>query len=160
MSENSNSNKKLPSFETYAEAIMRILNLINVIDQLSQYYNLNQISTQYLNEPFTPISPKTVANYFGVQYNKIPNLVQQTQYNPVVLVTKANQIAEQIAQQPDVLNSLASMYGVAPGIIKSLQVYLQLAQVLPKIVINQSVQVTTNQQNQQYTASPNVLENY
>ncbi len=155
MSENSNSNKKLPSFETYAEAIARILNLINTINQLAQYFNLNQISTQYLNEPFNPISPKTVANYFGVQYNKIPSLVQQTQYNPVALVTKANQIAEQI--QPDVLNSLASMYGVEPEIVKSLQVYLQLAQVLPKLVSTQSVQVTTNQQ---YTASPNVLENY
>ena len=71
---------------------------------------------------------------------------------------KANQIAQQI--QPAVLNSLASAYGVEPEIVKSLQVYLQLAQVLPEIVINQSVQVNTNQQNQQYTAIPNVLENY
>jgi len=156
MSENNNSNKKLPSFEAYAEAITKILNLINTIDQLSQYYNLNQISTQYLNEPFTPISPQKIANYFGVQYNKIPSLVQQTQYNPVVLVAKANQIAQQI--QPDVINSLASMYGVEPSIVKSLQVYLQLAEVLPKIVSNQSVQVTTN--NQQYTTSPYVIENY
>ena len=154
MSEN-NRNKRLSSFETYAQAITKILNLIYTLDQLSQYYDLNQISTQYLNEPFTPISPKKIANYFGVQYNKIPNLVQQTQYNLVALVTKANQIAQQI--QPDVLNSLASMYGVEPEIVKSLQVYLQLAQVLPKIVNNQSVQVTTSQQ---YTASPNVLENY
>ena len=154
MSEN-NRNKRLSSFETYAQAITKILNLIYTLDQLSQYYDLNQISTQYLNEPFTPISPKKIANYFGVQYNKIPNLVQQTQYNLVALVTKANQIAQQI--QPDVLNSLASMYGVEPEIVKSLQVYLQLAQVLPKIVNNQSVQVTTSQQ---YTVSPNVLENY
>ena len=154
MSEN-NRNKRLSSFETYAQAITKILNLIYTLDQLSQYYDFNQISTQYLNEPFTPISPKKIANYFGVQYNKIPNLVQQTQYNLVALVTKANQIAQQI--QPDVLNSLASMYGVEPEIVKSLQVYLQLAQVLPKIVNNQSVQVTTSQQ---YTASPNVLENY
>ncbi len=154
MSEN-NRNKRLSSLETYAQAIAKILNLIYTLDQLSQYYDLNQISTQYLNEPFTPISPKKIANYFGVQYNKIPNLVQQTQYNLVALVTKANQIAQQI--QPDVLNSLASMYGVEPEIVKSLQVYLQIAQVLPKIVNNQSVQVTTSQQ---YTASPNVLENY
>jgi len=154
MSEN-NRNKRLSSFETYAQAITKILNLIYTLDQLSQYYDFNQISTQYLNEPFTPISPKKIANYFGVQYNKIPNLVQQTQYNLVALVTKANQIAQQI--QPDVLNSLASMYGVEPEIVKSLQVYLQIAQVLPKIVNNQSVQVTTSQQ---YTASPNVLENY
>jgi len=152
---NSNSNKNLPSFEEYAEAIMKILNLINTIDQLSQYYNLNQISMQYLNVPFTPISPQKVANYFGVQYNRIPSLVQQIQYNPVALATRAYQIAQQI--QPDVLNSLTSMYNVEPEIVKSLQVYLQLAQVLPKLVSNQSVQVTANQQ---YTASPNVLENY
>ena len=150
-----NRNKRLSSFATYAEAIAKILNLIYTIDQLSQYYNLNLISMQYLNESFTPTSPKKIANYFGVQYNKIPSLVQQTQYNPVALVTKANQIAQQI--EPDVINSLASMYGVEPEIVKSLQVYLQLAQVLPKIVNNQSVQVTTNPQ---YTVSPNVLENY
>ena len=77
------------------------------------------------------------------------------QYNPVALVTQANQIAEQI--QPDVINSLTSMYDVEPQILKSLQVYFQLAQVLPKIVSSQSVQVTNNLQ---YTASPNVLENY
>jgi len=152
MSEN---NKKLPSFEEYAEAIIRILNLINAINQLSQYYNLNQISTQYLNEPFTLVSPQKVANYFGVQYNKVPSLVQQTQYNPVALVTKAYQIAEQI--QPNVLNSIASMYDVEPEIVKALQVYVQLAQVLPKLVSSQTVQVTNNLQ---YTASPNVLENY
>ena len=152
MSEN---NKKLPSFEEYAEAIIRILNLINAINQLSQYYNLNQISTQYLNEPFTPVSPQKVANYFGVQYNKVPSLVQQTQYNPVALVTKAYQIAEQI--QPNVLNSIASMYDVEPEIVKALQVYVQLAQVLPKLASSQTVQVTNNLQ---YTASPNVLENY
>ena len=150
-----NNNKKLPSFEQYAEAILKILNLINTINQLSQYYNLNQISTQYLNQPFTPVSPQKVANYFGVQYNKIPSLVQQTQYNPVALVTQANQIAEQI--QPDVLESLTSMYNVEPQIVKSLQVYLELAQVLPKIVSSQSVQVTNNLQ---YTSSPYVLENY
>ncbi len=150
-----NNNKKLPSFEEYAEAILKILNLINTINQLSQYYNLNQISTQYLNQPFTPLSPQKVANYFGVQYNKIPSLVQQTQYNPVVLVTKAYQIAEQI--QPNILNSLTSMYDVEPEIVKSLQIYLQLAQVLPKLVSSQYVQVTNNLQ---YTASPNVLENY
>jgi plasmid maintenance system antidote protein VapI len=150
-----NNNKKLPSFEEYAEAILKILNLINAINQLSQYYNLNQISTQYLNEPFTPISPQKIANYFGVQYNKIPSLVQQTQYNPVALVTKASQIAQQI--QPDVLNSLASMYDVEPEIVKSLQVYVELAQVLPKIVSTQSVQVANSQQ---YTTSPNVIENY
>jgi len=156
MSENNNSKKnKLSSFEEYAEAIMKILNLIYAIDQLSQYYNLNQISIQYFNQPFTPISPQKIANYFGVQYSKIPSLVQQTQYNPVALVTKAYQIAQQI--QPNVLNSVASMYGVEPQIVKSLQVYLQIAQVLPKIVNNQSVQVTSNTQ---YTASPNVLENY
>jgi len=154
MSEN-NRNKRLSSLETYAQAIAKILNLIYTLDQLSQYYDLNQISTQYLNEPFTPISPQKIANYFGTQYNKIPSLVQQTQYNPVALVTKAYQIAQQI--QPDVLNSIASMYGVEPQIVKSLQVYLQIAQVLPKIVNNQSVQVTSNTQ---YTASPNVLENY
>ena len=154
MSEN-NRNKRLSSFETYAQAITKILNLIYTLDQLSQYYDFNQISTQYLNEPFTPISPQKIANYFGTQYNKIPSLVQQTQYNPVALVTKAYQIAQQI--QPDVLNSIASMYGVEPQIVKSLQVYLQIAQVLPKIVNNQSVQVTSNTQ---YTASPNVLENY
>jgi hypothetical protein len=155
MSENNNNNKKLPSFETYAEAIAKILNLICAINQLSQYYNLNQISTQYLNESFTPVSPKKIANYFGVQYNRTPSLVQQTQYNPVALVTKANQIAQQI--QPFVLNSLASMYNVEPQIVESLQVYLQLAQVLPKLVNNQTAQVTANQQ---YTASPNVVENY
>ena len=33
------------------------------------------------------------------------------------------------------------MYGVEPEIVKSLQVYLQLAQVLPKLVSSQSVQV-------------------
>ena len=154
MSEN-NRNKRLSSFETYAEAIAKILNLIYTIDQLSQYYDLNQLSTQYLNQPFTPISPKKLVNYFGVQYNKIPSLVQQTQYNPVALVTKANQIAQQI--EPDVINSLASMYGVEPSIVRSLQVYLQLAQVLPKVVSSQTVQVTNNQQ---YTASPYVMENY
>ena len=96
MSENNNSNKKkkLPSFEEYAEAIMKILNLIYAVNQLSQYYDLSQISSQYLNEPFTPISPQKIANYFGVQYSKIPSLVQQTQYNPVALVTKAYQIAQ------------------------------------------------------------------
>ena len=150
-----NNNKKLPSFEEYAEAITKILNLINTINQLSQYYNLNQISTQYLNEPFNPISPQKVANYFGVQYSKIPSLVQQTQYNPVALVTNATQIAQQI--QPDVLNSISSVYNLEPELVKSLQVYVQLAQVLPKIVSNQTIQVTTNTQ---YTASPNVLENY
>jgi len=157
MSENNNSNKKkkLPSFEEYAEAIMKILNLIYAVNQLSQYYDLSQISTQYLNEQFTPISPQKIANYFGVQYSKIPSLVQQTQYNPVALVTKAYQIAQQI--QPNVLNSIASMYGVEPEIVKSLQVYLQLAQVLPKLVSSQSVQVVPYQQ---YTTSPNVLENY
>jgi len=154
MSEN-NRNKRLSSFETYAEAIAKILNLIYTLDQLSQYYDLNQLSTQYLNQPFTPISPKKLVNYFGVQYNKIPSLVQQTQYNPVALVTKANQIAQQI--EPDVINSLASMYGVEPSIVRSLQVYLQLAQVLPKVVSSQTVQVTNNQQ---YTASPYVMENY
>ena len=156
MSENNKSKKKkLPSFEEYAEAIAKILNLIYAVNQLSEYYNLNQISSQYFNQPFTPISPQKIANYFGIQYSKIPSLVQQTQYNPVALVTKANQIAEQI--QPDVLNSIASMYGVEPQIVKSLQVYLQLAQILPKLVSSQSVQVTSNTQ---YTASPNVLENY
>ena len=156
MSENNKSKKKkLPSFEEYAEAIAKILNLIYAVNQLSEYYNLNQISSQYFNQPFTPISPKTVANYFGVQYSKIPSLVQQTQYNPVALVTKVNQIAEQI--QPNVLNSIASMYGIEPQIVKSLQVYLGLAQVLPKLVSSQSAQVTNNLQ---YTASPNVLENY
>ncbi|ALG96960.1 hypothetical protein [Sulfolobus monocaudavirus SMV3] len=151
----SNKGKKPLSFEEYAQAIAKILNLIYTINQLPQYYNLNQISTQYLNEPFTPVSPQKVANYFGVQYKKIPSLVQQTQYNPVALVTKASQIAEQI--QPDVLNSIASMYNVEPEIVKALQVYVQLAQVLPKIVSSQSVQVTNNLQ---YTASPYVLENY
>ena len=156
MSENNKSKKKkLSSFEEYAEAIAKILNLIYAVNQLSEYYNLNQISSQYFNQPFTPISPQKIANYFGIQYSKIPSLVQQTQYNPVALVTKANQIAEQI--QPNVLNSIASMYGIEPQIVKSLQVYLQLAQVLPKIVSSQSAQVTNNLQ---YTASPNVLENY
>jgi|GEM_PF-2027120 len=157
MSENNNSNKKkkLPSFEEYAEAIMKILNLIYTVNQLSQYYDLSQISMQYFNQPFTPISPQKIANYFGVQYSKIPSLVQQTQYNPVALVTKAYQLSQQI--QPDVLNSIASIYGIEPQIVKSLQVYLQLAQVLPKIVSSQSAQVTNNLQ---YTASPNVLENY
>ena len=157
MSENNKSKKKkkLPSFEIYAEAIMKILNLIYAVNQLSEYYNLNQISSQYLNQPFTPISPKTVANYFGVQYSKIPKLVQQTQYNPVALVTKAYQLSQQI--QPNVLNSIASMYGIEPQIVKTLQVYLQLAQILPKLVSSQSVQVIPFQQ---YTTSPNVLENY
>ena len=157
MAENNKNKKKkkLPSFEIYAEAIMKILNLIYAVNQLSQYYDLSQISTQYLNEQFTPISPQKIANYFGVQYSKIPSLVQQTQYNPVALVTKAYQIAQQI--QPNVLNSIASMYGVEPEIVKSLQVYLQLAQVLPKLVSSQSVQVVPYQQ---YTTSPNVLENY
>jgi hypothetical protein len=150
-----NNNKKLSSFEEYAEAIAKILNLIYAINQLSQYYNLNEISTQYFNMPFTPVSPQKVANYFGVQYNKTPSLVQQTQYNPVALVTKANQIAQQI--QPDVLNSLASMYNVEPELVKSLQVYVQLAQILPKLVSNQTVQVASTQQ---YTPSPNVLQNY
>jgi len=147
--------KKLPSFEEYAKAITKILNLIYTINQLSQYFNLNQISTQYLNQSFTPISPQKVANYFGVQYNKIPSLVQQAQYNPVALVTKASQLAEQV--QPDVLESLTSMYNVEPGVVKSLQVYVELAEILPKLVNFQSVQVTNNLQ---YTASPNVLENY
>ena len=104
MAENNKNKKKkkLPSFEIYAEAIMKILNLIYAVNQLSQYYDLSQISTQYLNEQFTPISPQKIANYFGVQYSKIPSLVQQTQYNPVALVAKASQIAEQI--QPNVLN--------------------------------------------------------
>jgi len=150
-----NRGKNRPSFEEYANAITKIVNLIDAVNQLSQYYNLNQISLQYLNVPFTRLSPQKVANYFGAQYSKIPSLVQQTQYNPVALVTKASQIAEQI--QPDVLNSLASMYGVEPEIVKSLQVYVQLAQVLPKIVSSQTVQVANNQQ---YTASPYVLENY
>jgi len=157
MSENNKNKKKkkLPSFEEYAEAIMKILNLIYTVNQLSQYYDLSQISSQYLNQQFTPISPQKIANYFGVQYSKIPSLVQQTQYNPVALVTKVNQIAEQI--QPDVLNSIASMYGIEPQIVKSLQVYLQLAQILPKLVSTQSVQVVPFQQ---YTTSPSVLENY
>jgi len=155
MSENSKNRKKLPSFEEYAQAIMRILNLISTINQLSEYYNLNQISTQYLSQPFTPISPQKVANYFGVQYNKIPSLVQQTQYNPVALVTKAYQIAEQI--QPDVLESLTSIYDVEPEILKSLQVYVELAEILPKLVDTQTVQVSSNLE---YVASPKVLENY
>jgi hypothetical protein len=155
MSENSKHRKKLPSFEEYAQAIMRILNLISTINQLSQYYNLNQISMQYLNEPFTPLSPQKVANYFGVQYNRVPSLVQQTQYNPVALVTKAYQLAQQI--QPNVLESLTSIYDVEPEIVKSLQVYLQLAEILPKLVSSQSVQVSNNLE---YVASPKVLENY
>ena len=156
MSENNKSKKKkLPSFEEYAEAIAKILNLIYAVNQLSEYYNLNQISMQYFNEQFTPVSPQKVANYFGVQYSKIPSLAQQTQYNPVALVTKAYQIAQQI--QPNVLNSIASMYGIEPQIVKTLQVYLQLAQILPKLVSSQSVQVIPFQQ---YTTSPNVLENY
>ena len=155
MSENSKNRKKLPSFEEYAQAIMRILNLISTINQLSEYYNLNQISTQYLNEQFTPISPQKVANYFGVQYNKIPSLVQQTQYNPVALVTKASQLAEQV--QPDVLESLTSIYDVESEILKSLQVYVELAEILPKLVDTQTVQVSSNLE---YVASPKVLENY
>ena len=154
MSQN-NNNKKLPSFEEYAEAITKILNLIYTINQLSQYYNLNQISTQYLNQSFTPISPQKVANYFGVQYNKIPSLVQQTQYNPVALVTKAYQLAQQI--QPNVLNPLTSIYDVEPEILKSLQVYVELAEILPKLVDTQTVQVSSNLE---YVASPKVLENY
>jgi len=153
MSENHRREK--PSFEEYAEAITNVLNLVNAVNQLSQYYNLNQISMQYLNKPFTHISPQKVANYFGAQYSEIPSLVQQTQYNPVALVTKAYQIAQQI--QPDVLNSLASKYGIEPEVVKSLQVYVQLALVLPKVVSNQTVQVANNQQ---YTTSPYVLENY
>ncbi len=70
-------------------------------------------------------------------------------------MTKAYQIAQQI--QPNVLNTLASKYGIEPEIVKSLQVYLQLAQVLPKAVSSQTVQVANNQQ---YTASPNVMQNY
>ena len=157
MSENNKNKKKkkLPSFEEYAEAIMKILNLIYTVNQLSQYYDLSQISSQYLNQQFTPISPQKIANYFGVQYSKIPKLVQQTQYNPVALVTKAYQLSQQI--QPNVLNSIASMYGIEPQIVKSLQVYLQLAQILPKLVSTQSVQVVPFQQ---YTTSPSVLENY
>jgi len=155
MSEN-NRRKNLPSFEEYANAITKIVNLIDTVNQLSQYYNLNQISLQYLNVPFNPISPQKVANHFGVQYSKIPKLVEQTQYNPTVLVTKANQIAQQI--QPDVLKSLSSMYRIEPEVVKSLQVYVELAQVLPKIVSSQTVQVAPAQQ--QYTASPSVLENY
>jgi hypothetical protein len=150
-----NDRRKKPSFEEYAEAITKILNLINAINQLSQYYDLNQISMQYLNQPFNRVSAQKVANYFGVQYNRIPSLVERTQYNPVALVTKAYQIAQQI--QPNVLNSLAFKYGVEPEIVKSLQVYLQLAQVLPKVVSNQTVQVANNVQ---YTASPNVMQNY
>ncbi len=73
----------------------------------------------------------------------------------MALVTKAYQIAQQI--QPNVLNTLASKYGIEPEIVKSLQVYLQLAQVLPKAVSSQTVQVANNQQ---YTASPNVMQNY
>jgi len=147
--------RRKPSFEEYADAITKILNLINAINQLSQYYNLNQISMQYLNKPFNRVSTEKIANYFGAQYSRIPSLVQQTQYNPVALVTKAYQIAEQI--QPSVLNSLASTYGIEPEIVESLQVYLQLAQVLPRAVTNRSVQVVNGQQ---YSASPYVLENY
>jgi hypothetical protein len=150
-----NDRRRKPSFEEYADAITKILNLINAINQLSQYYNLNQISMQYLNKPFNRVSTEKVANYFGAQYSRIPSLVQQTQYNPVALVTKAYQIAEQI--QPSVLNSLASTYGIEPEIVESLQVYLQLAQVLPRAVTNRSVQVVNGQQ---YSASPYVLENY
>ena len=155
MNEN-NRRKNLPSFEEYANVVTKILNLVYAVNQLSQYYDLNRISLQYLNVPFNPISPKKVANYFGVQYSKIPKLVEQTQYNPTVLVTKANQIAQQIP--PDVLKSLTSMYRVEPEVAKSLQAYVELAQVLPKVVSSQTVQVNPTQQ--QYTASPSVLENY
>ncbi len=65
-----NDRRRKPSFEEYAEAITKILNLINAINQLSQYYNLNQISMQYLNQPFSPVSAQKVANYFGAQYSK------------------------------------------------------------------------------------------
>ena len=150
-----NDRRRKPSFEEYADTITKVLKLVDAINQLSQYYNLNQISMQYLNKPFNPVSAQKVANYFGAQYNEIPSLVQQTQYNPVALVTKAYQIAEQI--QPAVLNSLASQYGIEPEIVESLQVYLQLAQVLPKAVSSQTVQVANNVQ---YTASPNVMQNY
>ena len=126
MSEN-NRRKILLSFEEYANVVTKILNLIDAVNQLSQYYDLNQISLQYLNVPFNPVSPQKVANYFGVQYSKIPKLVQQTQYTPTVLVTKANQIAQHIP--PDVLKSLTSMYRVEPEVVKSLQVYVELAQV-------------------------------
>ena len=152
-----NDRRRKPSFEEYADAITKVLKLVNVINQLSQYYNLNQISMQYLNKPFNRVSVEKVKNYFGAQYHEIPSLVERTQYNPVALVTKAYQIAQQI--QPNVLNSLASKYGIEPEIVKSLQVYLQLAQVLPKTVSNQTVQVANNQ-NQQYTTSPNVMQNY
>jgi len=152
-----NDRRRKPSFEEYADTITKVLKLVDAINQLSQYYNLNQISMQYLNKPFNPVSAQKVANYFGAQYHEIPSLVQQTQYNPVALVTKAYQIAQQI--QPAVLNSLASQYGIEPEIVKSLQVYLQLAQVLPKAVSSQTVQVVNNQ-NQQYTALPNVMQNY
>ena len=152
-----NDRRRKPSFEEYADAVTKVIKLVDAINQLSQYYNLNQISMQYLNKPFSRVSAQKVANYFGAQYSNIPSLVQQTQYNPVALVTKAYQIAQQI--QPNVLNTLASKYGIEPEIVKSLQVYLQLAQVLPKAVSNQTVQVANNQ-NQQYTASPNVMQNY
>ena len=152
-----NDRRRKPSFEEYADAVTKVIKLVDAINQLSQYYNLNQISMQYLNKPFSRVSAQKVANYFGAQYSNIPSLVQQTQYNPVALVTKAYQIAEQI--QPNVLNTLASKYGIEPEIVESLQMYLQLAQVLPKAVSSQTVQVANNQ-NQQYTASPNVVENY
>ena len=150
-----NDRRRKPSFEEYADTITKVLKLVDAINQLSQYYNLNQISMQYLNKSFKHVSAEKVANYFGAQYHEIPSLVQQTQYNPVALVTKAYQIAQQI--QPNVLNSLASKYGIEPEIVKSLQVYLQLAQVLPKAVSSQTVQVANNMQ---YTASPNVMQNY
>jgi hypothetical protein len=150
-----NDRRRKPTFEEYADAVTKVIKLVDAINQLSQYYNLNQISTQYLNKPFKHVSAEKVANYFGAQYHEIPSLVERTQYNPVALVAKAYQIAQQI--QPNVLNTLASKYGIEPEIVKSLQVYLQLAQVLPKAVTNRSVQVVNGQQ---YSASPYVLENY
>ncbi len=94
-----NDRKRKPSFEEYAEAITKVLNLVNVVNQLSQYYNLNQISLQYLNKPFNPVSPEKIANYFGAQYHKIPKLVKQIEYNPVALVTKAYEIADKSNQK-------------------------------------------------------------
>ena len=152
-----NDRRRKPSFEEYADAVTKVIKLVDAINQLSQHYNLNQISMQYLNKPFKHVSAEKVANYFGAQYHEIPSLVERTQYNPVALVVKAYQIAQQI--QPNVLNTLASKYGIEPEIVKSLQVYLQLAQVLPKAVSTKTVQVANNQ-NQQYTASPNVMQNY
>ncbi len=75
-----NDRRRKPSFEEYAEAITKILNLINAINQLSQYYNLNQISMQYLNQPFSPVSAQKSRKLFR---SSIQQYTEPSQANSV-----------------------------------------------------------------------------